>query len=211
MARILLLEDDNILAQTVTSILQEENFNVDAVTTGQEALEHTFQTKYDLYLFDVNVPIISGFDVLKELRDAGDMTTTFFITALNDLKSLSHGFEIGGNDYIKKPFDLDEFIIRIRATLKKTRNIIRYKSFVFDPITDELFSDGEECTLSPIEKAILIVLLKNLDKVVEKPLFYEYMNLSSSSALRVHISHLKQKLSLNILNIRGVGYRLESL
>ncbi len=211
MARILVLEDDHILAQTILSILQMEGHYVTLASTGPQVLEHTFASKYDLYLFDVNVPIIDGFNLLKELRSSGDMTTTFFITALNDFQSFSYGFAIGANDYIKKPFDLDEFIVRVRAALNRHQNLISYKDIIYDPVAKEFTQDGKLCFLAPLESFILLLLMQNIDKTIEKAAFYELMESASDTALRVHISSLKQKLNLNIINIRSVGYRLESL
>lgn len=211
MARILVLEDDRILAQTIISILESEGHHISLASTGPQVLEYTFDSKYDLYLFDVNVPIIDGFNLLKELRSSGDSTTTFFITALNDFQSFSYGFEIGANDYIKKPFDLDEFLVRVRAVLKRHQNLISYKNIIYDPSLEQFTQDGNLCFLAPVESSILLLFMQNIGKTIEKTAFYELMESASDTALRVHISSLKQKLNLNMTNIRSVGYRLEPL
>lgn len=209
MAKILLLEDDEILSQTIITILRSEGYEVSKAVNGREAYDLTFAYPFDLYLFDVNVPESNGFEVLRELRKSGDETPTFFITALSDIQSVSQGFEAGANDYIKKPFDLDEFVIRIRAVLKRKHRTILYRDIAFEPNTQQVFMDGFECNLSPVERLVFSLLVQNVDRTVSKEAFYEIMEKPSDAALRVHITHLKQKLDLQIANIRSVGYRLE--
>lgn len=210
MGRILLLEDDEILAQTIAVVLRAEGFDVVRAMSGREAFDRTYEDRFDLYLFDVNVPEENGFEVLRELRAGGDMTKAFFITALNDIGSIEQGFDAGANDYIKKPFDLDEFLIRIRAVLKRTQRSIRYHDITFEPYTGQIFRNGWEYDLSPVERMVFALLIRNVDRTVPKEAFYEIMEKPSDTALRVHIAHLKQKLDLRIVNIRSVGYRLES-
>lgn len=210
MPLILLLEDDEILAQTITSILCMEGYSVDKVSNGHEVYDLTFLNHYDLYLFDVNVPPPNGFEVLRELRKGGDKTIAFFITALNDIESISQGFDVGAQDYIKKPFDLDEFLIRVRAALKQKNQTIMYKNIVFEPDTLQVFINDFECDLSPVERTVFSLLIRNLDRTVSKEQFYEIMEKPSDAALRVHIVRLKHKLNIQITNIRSVGYRLES-
>lgn len=209
MGRILLLEDDEILAQTILSVLNAEGYETTRAISGRDVFDKTFEQSFDLYLFDVNVPEENGFEVLRQLRSGGDTTAAFFITALNDIVSIGQGFEAGANDYIKKPFDLDEFLIRIRATLKRTSKKISYGSVTFDPETAQVLRDGYECDLSPVERMVFARLILNVDRTVPKEVFYEIMEKPSDTALRVHIVHLKQKLDLRIVNIRSVGYRLE--
>ena len=210
MATILLLEDDEMLAQTITSILIIEGHDVHKASNGQEAYDLTFSNQYDLYLFDVNVPPPNGFKVLQELRNAGDATTTFFITALSDIDSISHGFDIGASDYIKKPFDLDEFLIRVRAALKRKQQVIYYRNIVFEPSSQQVYINNLDCDLSPVERMMFSALIQNIDRTVSKESFYEIMDKPSDAALRVHVTHLKHKLGIDIANLRSVGYRLES-
>ncbi|MDD5156602.1 response regulator transcription factor [Sulfurimonas sp.] len=210
MGRILLLEDDEMLSQTILGILRAEGHEVYRAINGREAYELTFSTHYDLYLFDVNIPIFNGFEVLRELRNAGDTTPAFFITALNDIDSIARGFKAGANDYIKKPFDLDEFLIRVRAVLKRKEKVVVYRDIVFESATKQVLINGLECDLSPVERMIFSLLIHQLGRTVSKDSFYEIMEKSSDAALRVHVNRLKQKLGISITNIRSVGYRLES-
>ncbi len=111
MASILLVEDDTTLAETLMDLLAYEDFHVTWVSDGQKALDATFVERFDLMLFDVNVPFVNGFELLKLLRESGDDTPAIFITALTDIASLSQGFEVGADDYLKKPFDFVELLI----------------------------------------------------------------------------------------------------
>ena len=119
MAKILLLEDDEVLSETLIELLEDEGLEVTHVLDGEMALDATFVGHFDLLLLDINVPFLNGFTLLGSLRDSGDTTPAIFITALTDIVSLSKGFEIGADDYIKKPFDFDELLVRIQALLRK--------------------------------------------------------------------------------------------
>ncbi len=209
--KILLLEDDAILAQTMVQILEQENYDVTLVEDGEEVLEATYENKFDLYLFDINVPILDGKETLKALRDADDNTPTFFITALRDTASILEGFDCGCNDYIKKPFDLDELLARIKAILKRQNPIIKYNDITFDLFENRVIKAGKEVSLGIVEKEIFSLLVKNINITVNKSTFFEYMNKPSDTALRVLISKLKKVLELNITNTKGIGYKLETL
>lgn len=213
MKKILLLEDDEILYETLIELLEAEGFDVVHVKDGQEALDATFVSQFDLMLLDVNVPFINGFELLKELRESGNATPAIFLTALTDISSLSRGFEIGADDYIKKPFDFDELLVRIRALLKKQYNGTKAEigDFVFDIEKEELYRNGKFIKLTPYETTITKILLKNRGNTISK---YELLDLlnegeeMSEGALRVHINSLR-KIGLPIITIRGVGYRFE--
>jgi len=209
--KILLLEDDTILAQTMVQVLEQESYDVTLVNDGEEVLEATYESNYDLYLFDINVPLRNGADTLKLLRDAHDNTPTFFITALIDIDSISNGFNCGCDDYIKKPFEIDELLIRIKAILKRKNPVIEYKNIKFDLLENRIFQNDKEVALGNVEKDIFALLIKSIDMTVDKSTFFEYMNKPSDSALRVVISKLKKMLDLNITNTKGIGYKLENL
>ena len=209
--KILLLEDDTVLASSLLDLLEEENYDVTLVNDGEEVLEATYEEKYDLYLFDINVPLLNGKETLKLLRDAQDNTPTFFITALIDTKSTLEGFDCGCDDYIKKPFDPDELLARVKATLKRRNPTINYKNISFDLLENRVFQDEKEVSLGSVEKDVFSLLIKNIGLTVNKTTFFDYMNKPSDTALRVLISKLKKTLDLNITNIKGIGYKLEEL
>lgn len=209
--KILLLEDDTILAQTMVQILEQENYDVTLVNDGEEVIEATYENKFNLYLFDINVPLLNGMETLKLLRNAEDNTPTFFITALIDIKSTLEGFNCGCDDYIKKPFDLDELLARIHATLKRRNPIIQYGNITFDLFENRVLKDDKEVALGNVEKDVFSLLIKNINVTVNKLTFFDYMNKPSDTALRVLISKLKKMLDLNITNTKGIGYKLEKL
>ncbi len=213
MKKILLLEDDEVLSETLIDLLEAEGFEVTHVKNGQEALDATFNKRFDVMILDVNVPNINGFELLKELREAGDKTIAIFLTALTDIDSLSHGFDIGADDYIKKPFDFDELLIRIKALLKKQSNSskVTLGAFSFDFEQEELYKDGKFVKLTPYERQIAKLLFKNIGKSVTKFELFDILNYGeemSEGALRVHINSLR-KIGLPIETLRGIGYRLE--
>ncbi|QDF28152.1 response regulator transcription factor [Halarcobacter anaerophilus] len=209
--KILLLEDDTILAQTMKALLEQENYNVTLVEDGEEVLNATYEKKYDLYLFDINVPLLNGTQTLKLLREAQDTTPTFFITALRDTTSILKGFDCGCDDYIKKPFDPDELLARVKAVMKRNNPVIKYKNITFDLLENRLILDKEELSLGSVEKNVFALLIKNIGRTVDKTVFFEYMNKPSDAALRVLISKLKKMLNIDISNTKGVGYKLEKL
>lgn len=209
--KILFLEDDEILAQTMIQILNQENYDVTLVCDGEEVLSATYENKYDLYLFDVNVPLLDGMDTLKLLREANDYTPAFFITALIDTKSTLKGFNCGCDDYIKKPFDLDELLARIKVTLQRKNPVIHYGDITFDLLENRVLKNESEIPLGIVEKDIFALLIRNIDITVSKSTFFDYMKRPSDAALRVLISKLKKLLEVNITNTKGIGYKLEKI
>jgi len=216
MSKILLLEDDDVLSETLIELLESEDFEIVHVRDGEMALDATFVKKFDLLLLDVNVPFLNGFELLKSLRESGDMTPAIFITALTDVASLSKGFDIGADDYIKKPFDFDELLIRIKALLRKQyhtyANEINIDDFRFVIEKDELYNGADFISLPPYELHITRLLFQNLNKTLSKIHLLEALNEGremSEGALRVHINKLRN-IGLPIVTIKGVGYRLGS-
>ncbi len=216
MSKILLLEDDDVLSETLIELLESENFEVLHVEDGEEALDVTFEQRFDLLLLDVNVPFLNGFELLKNLRESGDMTPSIFITALSDVASLSKGFDVGADDYIKKPFDFDELLIRIKALLKKQyhtyANEMKVDDFRFVIEKDELYKGADFIPLPPYELHIVRLLFQNLNKTLSKEVLLDALDEGremSEGALRVHITKLR-KIGLPITTIKGVGYRLAS-
>ena len=216
MPKILLLEDDEILSETLIELLNNEKFEIIHVEDGQKALDATFSQNFDLFLLDVNVAYLSGFELLKSLRESGDRTPAIFITALTDIVSLSYGFEIGADDYIKKPFDFDELLVRIYALLRKSYHSyadeLKVGAFRFIIEKDELYKDTNFIALSPYELKITKLFFQNLDKTVQKEYIFEYLSDGkemSEGSLRVHINKLR-KIGLPLVTIKGIGYRLAS-
>ncbi len=215
--KILLVEDDLIIGESLKELLEDENFEVDWVKDGEEALGQTYDEQYDIYLFDVDIPFVDGFELLKSLRQSGDKTPCIFLTAKVDIESLSTGFELGADDYIKKPFDSDELLIRINTQLKKSfksyNQTITYKNISYDIIEKTILQDGQSVLLSPTESKLFELFMKNKNKSITKEDIMYHLHdgeEGSEAVLRVQISKLK-KLGLDIVNQRAVGYKLEEL
>ena len=213
--KILLLEDDLLFAETLLDLLDE--YDVTHLPNGQSALNSSFNTTYNLYLFDINVPLIDGITLLKELREANDDTPAIFLTSHRDKDILSHAFKSGADDYIQKPFDNDELILRIEAVLRRVKKNIPkcIELLCHDEEQHRFFYDDIELELSRKEYQLLSLLILHRDKIVSKEMIAnELWNSSqdmSDGAIRVYINRLKQLLlSMRIENIRGIGYRINT-
>ena len=215
MIKILLLEDDSVFAESMIDLLEAEGFEVTHVENGEAALDATYMHDFDMYLFDVNVPLLDGFDLLGTLRESGDTTPTIFLTALNDIASLANGFDVGADDYIKKPFEFDELLIRIQAILKKQFNMrkdeIKIGSFSFKLQKNELHGEDGFISLTPNDLKLTELFFKQPNKTLTKEFIldelYEGKEMGSG-ILRVYINKLR-KIGLPIVTMKGVGYRLE--
>jgi len=207
--KILLLEDDIDLGETIEEILELEGYSVVWVKDGIEASEVTYNEKFDLYIFDINVPEFNGLELLEALRGAEDRTDTIFISALVDLETISQAFDIGADDYIKKPFFPEELLIRIRAKFNHKNKSIFYKNIKYFPKSGEIYSNEKPIRLSKMQMELFDFFIKNIDKVVTKETILDTTSIKSVSALRVALTKLKQTIDFNIKNIHGVGYILE--
>lgn len=206
--KILLLEDDYSLAASLKEILELEEYEVDIASNAEEAYEKSFSNNYDLYIFDINLPDESGIEVLKNLKKADDKTPAIFLTALTDLNTMAQAFEAGSEDYIKKPFDIDELLIRVRAKMKKKHSPIKIDNLEYDPLAEEIKKDNQTIHLSPTLKEIFHELILNKNQIVPKERLLEITETTDAS-LRVNINKLKKKLGIDIKNIRGEGYLIE--
>lgn len=209
--KILLLEDDHILCESLTEYLELEGFIVDKAYRGEEVFDLTFENKYDLYILDINVPDINGFDVLKALKESGDETPAIYVTALTDVSSISKGFSIGAEDYIKKPFDPEELVIRIKSRYLTKDKTISYKDLLYDPSARLLQKNGKTLGLGEIQLNLFHTLIMRIDKIVDHFELMDLLEQPSANALRVNLAKLKNKLGIEIKNIRGQGYMIEKI
>jgi len=208
--KILLLEDDITLHESIKAYLELEEFIVSSAYNSEDVYNLTYTNKYDLYLFDINVNGDDGLTILKELRDANDNTPTIFITALNDINSFAEAFNHGADDYIKKPFSIEELIIKIKSKYENKKDII-YNDIKYNPNSKEVVYKNETIYLSQTLLFIFHELITNIDKVVIYDVLLSYIENQSKNGLKTSISQLKIKLKLNIKNIREVGYKLEKI
>jgi DNA-binding response OmpR family regulator len=204
--KILLLEDDKLLAETLQELLVDEGYDVTLVLDGGAAADTSYDKAFDLYIFDINVPEINGLELLESLRGADDKTPAIFISALVDMNS----FEVGADDYIKKPFFPEELLIRVNAKLAQQVSTIDYENLSYDPKTKMLRKDGSAIALGEVQERLFDLFIHNIDQVLDKELLLESLEKPSPTALRVALTKLKQTTGLNIKNLRGVGYILES-
>jgi DNA-binding response OmpR family regulator len=209
--KILLLEDDQILCASLKEFLELEGYLVDVAHRGPDVFDLTYEEKYDLYILDVNVPEVDGFDVLASLKEAGDETPAIYITALTDINSISKGFAIGADDYIKKPFDPEELVIRIKRKYQKEDTLIRLNDIVYNPSTRVLQKDGQTIGLGEVQQNIFHTLMIEQNKIVDSYTLMDFLEQPSANALRVNLAKLKNKLGIEIKNIRAQGYMIENL
>ncbi len=214
--KILYLEDDINLSNTVCEYLEDEGFEVDTVYDGEAALDALYHKNYDLLLFDVTVPNMNGFEVLKLLRENNTKTPTIFITSLGTIDDLSRGYELGADDYIKKPFVLKELLFRIKALLKR-----EYKSssdeieilpdIFFVSSKNSIKVENIEFEISQKEVELLKLLFKNKGVCVSFEEIYEnvwsFSETHSEQSLRTYIKNLRKILGKEtIQSIKKRGY-----
>jgi DNA-binding response OmpR family regulator len=211
--KILLLEDDGILAESLEEYLESEGYRVTTVSRGEEVYEKTFEESYDLYVLDINVPDLSGFEVLKALKEAEDETPAIYISAMTDVASMTRGFDLGAVDYIKKPFDPEELLLRIRHRIGEGDSEVTTEgSFRFDPRSGRIdLANGEHLFLGEIQSKILDLLLQRRGQVVPTVELMDQLDRPSGNALRVTIAKLKKRLGIEIENVRGQGYMIEKV
>jgi DNA-binding response OmpR family regulator len=207
--KILLLEDDTILLDTLVEILTEHGFKVTAIKSANEAIEKTFENSYDLYLFDINLPDMGGIELLKSLRESNDQTATIFISANVDIETITKGFAVGAEDYIKKPFMPEELLVRLNAKLANTIHI-KHANVSYNIISEDILLNEEKIYLSYAQFRLFDILFKNIGQIVNKEILLEVSEYGSDNALRVAIKKLKTIFDINIKNIRGLGYTIES-
>lgn len=216
--KILLMEDDPVLADIVKGAL-ETHYDVVHAFDSDDAQECIDEQRFDLYIFDINVPGKSGIELLKQLREFSDTTPTILVTAYEDTAHLTASFDAGAHDYIRKPFAIEELIARIENS-KRLFNIERSEAvklsetLFYDP-EHKTLSDGERTqTLAPKESAMLEYFLAHAKRTVstEELLtnLWEYDSLPSDATLRSHIRRLRELVgSDRITTVRGIGYRYE--
>jgi len=216
MQKILLLEDDRLFNETLQDFLDEEGYELQTALDPYSALEYTYCHKFDLYLFDVNLPYESGFDLLKKLRDSGDTTPTIFLTSRDDRASMIDGFGVGADDYMKKPIDLDELLLRIRAVLRRQirSDKIELGVYTLDCNAKRLYRDNKPITVTAKAVELLLLLVIAKGEVVRTEDIESHLwpanETISIGVIRVYIVTLKKYFPDNIENIRGVGYRFVS-
>jgi DNA-binding response OmpR family regulator len=215
--RILLLEDEYSLRISIKEFLQDLEYEVDDFADGEDAYNAVFSKSYDLLLLDVNVPSMSGFELLKALRKDENKTPAIFLTSMVDVDSLKEGYKKGCCDYIRKPFDLLELELRINQAYKSfyldDENIIELRdNLSYDMKIGKLTLMGKEIILRKIERDMLSVLIKHKNMLVSMEMFQDEIwgEYVEPATIRVQLNNLKHKLPEDIIkNRRGLGYIIE--
>lgn len=215
--RVLLLEDEFSLRVSIKEFLEDIDYVVDDFADGLDAYDAIHVKSYDLLLLDVNVPSMSGFELLQSIRKDGIKTPAIFLTSMTELQNLEEGYKKGCCDYIRKPFDLSELELRIKQAIRShyldNSDMVELgEGVVYDMLKGKLTQDDKEIVLRKIEKDILEILIKNKNSVVSMQMFQDdvWGDYVEPSAIRVQINNLKQKLPDTIIhNRRGLGYIIE--
>lgn len=219
--KILLAEDEPALGQIVQESLQSRDYDVRLCTDGQMALTQFEKETPDILVLDVMMPKKDGFTLAKEIRAQNDDVPIIFLTAKSQTADVVEGFSIGGNDYLKKPFSVEELIVRIknlldRSQLQKTADVVSIGEYTFDLPRQELrFHESVE-KLTHRESHLLFNLAKNKNQVLDRSLILKKLwgddDFFSARSMDVFITKLRKKLkedpTVEIVNVRGYGYKL---
>jgi two-component system OmpR family response regulator/two-component system response regulator QseB len=215
--RLLLVEDDPMIGESIEEGLRGESYAVDWVCDGSAVELALSGFAYDLLLLDLGLPGKQGMDVLRAVRARGDDLPVLIITARDGTPARVEGLDAGADDYLVKPFDLDELLARIRALLRRrvsrTRSIIEHGSLKLDLASHEVTLDGQPVKLSAREFSVLRALLDNPGSVVSKSQLeeklYGWNSEVESNTVDVYVHHLRKKLGPDFIkNVRGVGYKI---
>ncbi len=220
--RILIVEDDRKVARFLERAFREEGYAVDAASDGDEGLLLARVNAYDLLVLDVMLPGRSGFELARELRRGSDPTPILFLTARDAKEDVVTGLDAGGDDYLTKPFSLDEALARVRALLRRGGELrtdrLRYGPLEMDRLRREVRLGNAPLDLTPREFALLEFFLLRPEQVIRRTeLLEKVWDLSfdpMSNVVDVHVANLRRKLRLDgadplLHTVRGVGYILQ--
>ena len=218
--RILLVEDDRMMGQAVKVALSQAGYTVDLIHNAEDAEVAIDTTPYDLVVLDINLPEKSGLELVSDLRRRGKDIPVLALTARNTTKQKVEGFHAGADDYLVKPFDLEELLVRAEALYRRSNgrhaSHIHNGTITLNSTAKMVEKNGKQVDLSAREFAILSILMENIGTVMNKQeiedKLYGWDIEIESNAVEVHISHLRKKLGdTTIKTIRGLGYIVEKI
>lgn len=213
--RILWVEDDLMLGETLQQVLQQQQAHVDWHKDGERLRQRLQQHDYDLIILDVGLPHTSGFQVLARLRQDGHTVPVMMLTARDQVSDRVYGLDLGADDYMVKPFDLNELLARIRALVRRSQGraspMLQVAEVCLDAAAHQVFYQQQRVPISRQEFRILQLLMENADRVITRDrlenLLFEISPSIESNSLEVHIHHLRKKIYPQfITTLRGVGY-----
>ena len=219
---VLLVEDEKTLSMIIKDTLEEQGFLISIAFNGEEGLRTFYTQKPDVVVADVMMPRMDGFEMVRRIRQTDRTTPVLFLTARSGINDVVEGFELGANDYLKKPFSMQVLIIRIKALLhkafvdKEQTNLFEIGNYLFNAVSQQLSYAGTSQELSHRESEILRRLCEHRNEVVNtQSILLELWGDDSffnSRSLHVFITKLRHKLSkderIRIVNVRGIGYKL---
>ena len=220
--KILVAEDDNAVRESLERALRLEGYQVLVSSNGEQALEIASVTPPDLYILDVMMPILDGLSVCRTLRRQGDKTPILILTARHQVSDRVSGLDAGADDYLAKPFALDELLARIRALLRRNPSDTKSKSYVVSNLvlnieTRQVLREGRELDLTKTEFDLLEILMRNENVVLTREMIYDeiwgFDFETNSKSLDVYVGYLRRKVDNDpsqklIHTIRGIGYCL---
>lgn len=219
--KLLLAEDDRDISSVIVKFLQKNNYLVDAVYDGEEALQYLDCETYDGVILDVMMPKMDGITVVRNMRKKGDNTPVLILTAKAEIDDKVLGLDAGADDYLTKPFSMKEFLARIRALTRRKNTTLSTFSFgniILNPKTYEIISQTNKIRLSAKEYQVMEILINNSNSLVSTEMLMDKVWGFDSDAeinvVWVYISALRKKLqaidaNLTISAVRGLGYKLE--
>ena len=220
-AQILVVDDDSGVRELVGDVLELEGYQVTVAIDGLDALAHIRKRKFDLYVLDINMPKIDGLVLLEKVRAAGDSTPALLLSARREKDDVHTGFRTGADDYVTKPFSIEELALRVEAILRRTRNeqsanVVRCGPISIDLDQHLVKFDDSIIELSPTEYNLLQYLIERKNKVVRKDALLnaiwgiDFEN--NSTVVETYISYLRKKLHRDgfegIKTVRGVGFQI---
>ena len=217
MTQILLVEDDETLSELISEYLSEQGYDVTVRADAKAALDTAYERNFDILILDVKLPKGDGFSLLRELRRLGDDTPAIFTTSLNALQDLEIGYKSGCDDYLKKPYELKELLLRIQILIKRKFSHVNDEfielndGYKFYPSSKTLRQNGQIVSLSNKESELLALFLENKNTLLSKEAIFEkiwnYGEEPSELSLRVYVKNLRRILGKDaIINRRGDGY-----
>lgn len=220
--RLLLAEDEKELSNALVTVLKHNNYSVDAVYNGQDALDYLETENYDGAILDIMMPKMDGLTVLKTIRSHGNSVPVLLLTARSEIDVRVEGLDCGADDYLTKPFSMKELLARIRAMTRRktdtTDSVLKYSDIELDRSTYQLSSKGKELRLASKEYQMLEMLMVNPGQIISANQFMDriwgYDSEAEMNIVWVYISYLRKKLdsidsSVQIKATRGLGYSLE--
>lgn len=216
--RILLVEDDLLLGDGLRVGLKQEGFTTDWLKDGRDATNALQTNDFDVVVLDIGLPGCSGIDVLRQMRKVGDNTPVLLLTARDSVADRVAGLDAGADDYLVKPFDLDELAARLRALRRRflgsTNPLLRHGGIELNPAAHTVTLNSKAVNLSAREYALLRLLLENAGRIVTRAnledRLFGWDNDIESNSLEVFIHHLRKKLGADVIRtVRGIGYTIE--